>query len=163
LLETLKVVSDRHGERQQFFERLAGLLKFDGDPSGFQSHSRGQIFELLGDDINRRLHEKLRSFQPFLSEARQHFGDFPAPPHFELKLLAAGERAQVGDQVVAIGQAVGTYAVADAGRQDLLGTPPAHTEEEFDGCAIDKRAGQSLEFPNYAVDLVDPGWFGRHG
>lgn len=68
---------------------------------------------------------------PVLPQFLQDVGDvFPALPFIGC-IFAIGETAEMGDQGIAICQAVGSDAVGDAGSQDLLGASAPDAEQEF--------------------------------
>jgi len=52
-LEPIKVVADGHGESEQLFERLLWLLKSDGAEAWLKGNTRGEILELLRQDLKR--------------------------------------------------------------------------------------------------------------
>ena len=56
-----------------------------------------------------------------------------------------GEALQAGDQSVAVGEAIGADAIADAGRHDLLGAAAADAEEGLDGGAVDVGVGMAAQ------------------
>ena len=69
----------------------------------------------------------------------------------------------MGDEGVPIRQAVGPHVVHNAGSEDLLGAAAADAEQEFDGGAIDERAGKRFQFPDHVIDFAVPDGFGGHG
>lgn len=162
-LEAREVVADRHGEGQQFFEGLPGMLEFDRDPAGLEAHAGGQVGELLADHPDRGFHQELRLLEPFDSQPVKHLRDLALAPHLVVALLAFGQAAQVGDQTVAVGEPAAADVVGDTRRHDLLGAAAAHTQEELDCGTVDEGAGKGLEFPDDAVDFAVPGWFCGHG
>ena len=85
----------------------------------------------------------------------------PALP-FVVAAIPLGEAAQVGDEGIPVGQAVGADVFCDAGSHDLLGAAAADAEQEFDRGAISERAGEGLQFTDDFVDFAVPGWFCGH-
>ena len=161
-LEVVEVVTDGQGESQQFFERLLWLLKGDGDAARLERDPCGEILEFLRQNLNRGFNQKLGPFQPFLLQLRQNHGHvMPALP-FVVAIVALGEAAQVGDERITIGQAVGTDVLGDAGSHDLLGAAAADAEQKFDCGAIGERVGEDLQFTDDFVDFAVPGWFCGH-
>ena len=162
-LKPIKVVADGHGECEQFFERLLGLLKSDGDAAWLKGHTRGEILELLRQDLNRGLDQKLGPFEAILLQLSQDFGDVAAALPLVVAVVALGEAAQMGDEGIPIGEAVGTDTLGNAGSEDLLGAAAADAEEEFYCRAIDERARQALELAEDVVDFAVPDGFCGHG
>jgi hypothetical protein len=81
----------------------------------------------------------------------EDFGYVAAPPPFIVAVIALGDAAQMGDESIPIGQAVGSHPVGNAGSEDLLGSPTPDAEEEFEGGPVDERPGQALEFTDDIV------------
>jgi hypothetical protein len=81
----------------------------------------------------------LRADEAILFELRQNLGDVTAAAAFIVAVVALGEAAQMGDEGIAICQAVGTDTLGNAGSEDLLGAAAADAEEELYGGAIDER------------------------
>ena len=162
-LEPIEVVADGHGESEQFFERLLWLLKGDGDAAWLKGHTRGEILELLRQDLNRGLDQKLRPCEAILLQLSQNFGDVTAAAPFIVAVVALGEAAQMGDEGIPVGEAVGTDTLGNTGSEDLLGAAAADAEEEFYRRAIDERARQALELAEDVVDFAVPEGFCGHG
>jgi hypothetical protein len=162
-LKMREIVGNGHGQGEELFEGLAGLVEIHRNPAAFQTHAVGEIFELLDGDFGRGLHQQLGPFDAFLAQAGQDFGELMAPAPFVVGVLASGEAAQVGDQDMAIGQAVGADVVGDARSHDLLGAAASDAEQKLEGSPIDERAGKSLNLPDDVVDFAIPGRFCRHG
>ena len=80
-----------------------------------------------------------------------------------MAVVALGNVAQMGDEGLAIGQAVGADALGDTGSQDLLGAAAADAQQEFEGGAVDEGPGQALELAEDVVDSAIPEGFGGHG
>ena len=66
VLEPVEVIADGHSKGQQLFQCLLRLVKGYGDPAGLKPDARGEAIELLIDNPNWRLYEKLRPLQPVL-------------------------------------------------------------------------------------------------
>jgi hypothetical protein len=49
-LKQLKIITDGHGEGQQFFESLLRFVKLDRDAAGFEAHTGGEVLKLLIHD-----------------------------------------------------------------------------------------------------------------
>ena len=141
-LKALEVVADSHGQGQQLFERLLWLVKGDGDTARLETHPRGEAIELLGHNLNRGLDQKLGPCEAILFELRQNLADVPAAAPFIVAVVALGEAAQMGDEGIAIGEAVGTDTLGNAGSEDLLGAAAADAEQKFEGGTVDERAGR---------------------
>jgi hypothetical protein len=144
-LEPIKVVADGHGESEQLFERLLWLLKSDGDAARLKGHTRGEILELLRQDLKRGLDKKLWLCEAIFLQPGQNFRYVPAAFPFIVPVVALGEVAEMGDEGIPVGQAVGADTLGDTGSEDLLGASAADAEEEFYRRAIDERARKGLE------------------
>jgi len=162
-LKALEIVADGHGKSQQFLERFLGLVKGDGDAAGLQVDTRRKVHELLRHNLKRGFDEKLGPREAILLELRQNLGDVTAATPFIVAVVALGEAAQMGDEGIPIGQAVGSHPLGDAGSEDLLGAAAADAEEELYRRAIDERPGQALEFAEYVIDFAIPEGFCGHG
>jgi hypothetical protein len=150
-LEPVEVIANGHSERQQLLERLLWLVKGYGDLARLEPDTRGEALELLRQDLNWRFHQKLRPFPPVLLQLRQDFGNVAPAPPLIVAVVAPGDAAQMGDEGIPIGQAVGADTLGDAGSEDLLGSAAADAEQEFEGGAVDERPGQALEFADDVV------------
>jgi hypothetical protein len=93
----------------------------------------------------------LGAFEAILLQLGQDFSDVAPAAPFIVAVIALGDAAQMGDEGIAIGQAVGTDTLGDAGSEDLLGSAAADAEQEFEGGAVDERPGQALEFADDVV------------
>ena len=93
----------------------------------------------------------------------EDFGDVAPAPPFIVAVIALGEAAQMGDEGIPIGEAVGTDTLGNARSEDLLGAAAADAEEEFYGRAIDERAGEGFELADDVVDFAVPDGFCGHG
>ena len=150
-LEALEVVANGHGQGQQFLECLLRLVEGQADPAGLQVDTRRKVHELLRQDLKRGLDEKLRPFEAILLQLRQDFGDVAPALPFVVAVVALGDAAQMGDEGIPVGQAVGADTLGDAGSEDLLGAAAADAEQKFEGGAVDERPGQALEFADDVV------------
>jgi len=162
-LKPIKVVADGHGECEQLFERLLWLLKSDGDAAWLKGHTRGEILELLRQDLNRGLDQELGPCEAILLQLRQNFGDVTTAAPFIVAVVALGEAAQMGDEGIPVGQAVGADTLGDAGSEDLLGAAAADAEEEFYRRAIDERARKGFELAEDVIYFAIPEGFCGHG
>jgi len=142
----VEVVADGHGESQQFFERFLGLLKGDGDAAWLKGHACREILELLRQELKRGLDEKLGAFESVLLQLSKDFGNVAPTLPFIVAVVALGDTAQMGDEGIPIGQAVGADALGNAGSEDLLSAAAADAEEEFEGRPVDERPGQTFQF-----------------
>ncbi len=139
------------------------LVKGHSDPAGLQPDAFRQISQVLPKDLEGRLDQQLRPLQALPSQLRQGSGDLTAALALVVAVTVLGEPAEMGDKSIAIGESVGANAVHNAGEQDLLGAAAADAEEEFDGGAIDERAGKNLQFPDHVIDFAVPGRLCGHG
>jgi hypothetical protein len=161
--EVLEVVADGHSESQQLFECFLGLVKGDGDAAWLEGHTRGEILELLRQDLKRGLDKQLWPCEAIFLQPGQNFGDVTAAAPFIVAVVALGEAAQMGDEGIPIGEAVGTYTLGNTGSEDLLGAAAADAEEEFYRRAIDERARKALKLAEDVVDFAVPDRFCGHG
>ncbi len=162
-LEPVQVVADGHGKGEQFFERLLWLLKGDGDAAWLDRHPRGEILELLGEDLKRSLDQKSGPFPAILLPLGQNIRKVATAPAFIVSLIAFPQASQVGDEGLAIGEAARADPFGNTGSHDLLRPPSAHAEQKFEGGAIDKRAGEGLQLADDIVDFAVPERFGGQG
>src|ERR1700722_6091141 len=93
-LELIKVVADGHGESEQLFERMLWPLKSNGDAAWFKGHTRGEILELLRQDLKRGLDKQLWPCEAIFLQLRQNFRDVTAAAPFIVAVIALGEAAQ---------------------------------------------------------------------
>jgi hypothetical protein len=161
-VEEVEVVADGHGEGEQFFEGLLGVVEGNGDAAGFEADAGGEVLQFLREDLNRGLDQKLGPFQLILMQLGEDAGDLAAALELIKAVLAFGQAAQAGDQLIAIGQPARSNAIGDAGGHDLLGAAAADAEEEFDRRAIDERTGLRAQHGNRAIEFVVPGGFSGH-
>jgi hypothetical protein len=150
-LEASKVVADGHGEGEELFEGLLGLLKGDGDAAWLKGHPGGEVLEFLGEDLKRGRDEQLGAFEAVLLQLPQNLRDVPAAAPLIVAVIARGEAPQVDNQGVAIGQAVRPDPLGNAGSEDLLGAAAADAEQKFQGRPVDERAGKGLELADGVV------------
>ena len=115
--KSLEIVSDRHGQRQQLFQSLAGLFEFHGDAAAVQANPGRQIFEFLRQHLNRRFHQQLRPFQAFLLQPPQHRSQVPPPPPLVIPRVPLCQATQMRDQRIPIRQTVRAHPVRHTGRQ----------------------------------------------
>jgi hypothetical protein len=162
-LKPIEVVTHRHGQRQELFKCLLGLIKRDRNAAGFQPYAFRQVLQLLRQNLNRGFHQQLGAFQSFFLTRRQGGCNFAPTLDFIMALLALGQTAQMRNENIAIRQPIGADAVHYAGGHDLLGSASTDTEQEFDGRAVDERAGKNFELPDHVIDFAQPAWFCRHG
>jgi hypothetical protein len=111
LLETFKIIPDGHGEGEQFFQRLVGIVEGDGDAAGLESDADGKIRKFLRQDLEGSLDEKLRLLETVLFQLRQNLGKLAAALALIKTVVALGQAAQVVNENLPIGQAVGADAV----------------------------------------------------
>ena len=161
--EAGEVVGDGHGEGEQLFERLLGVLELDGNAARFQPHAFGEVFELLREDGDGGFDQERRPFQALLVKLGEDAGDLALALDLVEAVVALGEPAQAGDEEVSVGEAAGADAVGNGRRHDLLGAAAADAQEEFDRRPIHKRPGEGLQRPDDVLDFAVPGWFGGHG
>ena len=81
---------------------------------------------------------------------------------FVVRRVAGGDSFEVRQELLPFCQAVTADLMANARRQDLVGTPPTNTEDEFYGLAIDPRQVQGADGCNDLVQACVPDWFVRH-
>ena len=160
--ELIEVVADGHGQGKELFQGFLRSLELDGNPAGFEVHTRGQVLELLVGDVRRGRHEKLWSLDPLFPEAVNDAGDLAPALHLVIAVVAPGKAAQASDQAVPIGKSAGPHVVRDTGRHDLLGPPAADIQQELDRGPIHKRPGGSAQLFDNVIDLIEPRRFGRH-
>ncbi len=140
LIKPLKVIADGHGEGEQLFERLAGGLKIHRDATGGELDAGWEIGKHLVDDGGGGLDGN--AGLPSCAEAVEGLSQVMAASALVGSGLAGGHLAQVSDQPVAIGEAIGADLERDARSEDLLGSAAADAKHSFDGGAVDPRLGQ---------------------
>ena len=133
-----------------FSSACCGSSKVTVIRPGSRPTPAGRSIELLGHNLNRGLDQKLGPCEAILFELRQNLADVPAAAPF---IVA----------VVALGEAVGTDTLGNAGSEDLLGAAAADAEEELYGGAVDERARQGLQLAEYVVDFAIPEGLCGHG
>jgi hypothetical protein len=163
LLKPIKIIPDGHGEGEELFERLAGLVEGDGDAAGFEDDAWGEVVKLLGEDAEWGLDQHLRPFQTLLLQLRQNPGDLAAAADLVMTVVARGQAAEVGNQGGAIGQAIGADVVGDRGREDLLGAAAADAEEKLHRGPVDEGAREGFQFSDNVRNFAIPGRFSGHG
>ena len=117
----------------------------------------------LCHNLNRGLDQKLGPFETILLQLRQNFRDVAPALPLVVAIIPLGEAAQMSDEGIPIRQAARADTFGDAGSHDLLGPAAADAEEEFEGSAIDERAGEGLKLPDDIVDFAVPDGFCGHG
>jgi hypothetical protein len=162
-LETSEVVTDGHGQGEEFFEGLLGMGELDDDAAGFEADARRQIFELLVEELGGRFDQQAGALPALLFQLGQLGGDLLAAALFVVMGIAVSKEAKVGDEGVPVCEAVGAEAAGYAGSQDLLGAAATYAEERFDGGAVDERAGKGFEGFDYLGNPAIPEGFGGHG
>jgi len=86
----VKIVADGHRQRQQFFERLLGLIERDGHSASLQPDTLGEVVELLRQNLHGCFYQQLRPFQAILVKLRQDLGDLAATPPLVIPVVAFG-------------------------------------------------------------------------
>ena len=162
MLEAPHIAAYSHYQSQHLFQRLLRMLESNSDSSRHEFNAPRQTFEFLAHDRERGLNEHLRLLQPGLPEFIQSRCQFSAPLAFVISRVTPGQRAQVFDQHVTIGEAAGADALGDAAGHDLLGAARADAEQKFDGAAVDPGSGKSAQLGNDAIQSPVPGRFRRH-
>jgi hypothetical protein len=161
-LETIKVVTNRHGQGQQLFERLLRLVELDGDAARFQPHASREMRKFLGKDLKGSFDQEPGPREAVFVQLGEDGGDLSSALLLIAAVVAGGEAAEVGDEGGAIGQTAGADVVGNAGSHDLLSAAGADAEEELDSGAVDEGAGERLQLQDDVVDSAEPGGFGGH-
>jgi hypothetical protein len=161
--EEVEVVADGHGEGEQFFEPLLGLIEFHDDAARFQLHAGRKGFKLLIHNGGGCFDEQLRLRNTFLPQRSDQRSHFPSALDLLEALVAFGDALEARNQSVAVGEAAGPDAVDYAGREDLLGAPTADAKEELDGRPTYIRKGMLPQLLDYVWQVTIPGRFGGHG
>jgi hypothetical protein len=162
-LETVEVVTDGHCQSKKFFEGLVGMGKLDDDPARFETDAGRQILKLLAENLGRRFDQQARPLAALLFQLDQFGGYLLSTAQFVVVAIALSKAAEVSDEGVPVGEAVGADPLSDTGSQNLLGATTADAQERFYGGAVDERAGKGFENLDYCWDSAVPKGFGRHG
>ena len=101
-LESVEVVADGHGEREQFLQPLLRFVKLEGDASGFEAHAGRQRFQLLINHGGGSFDQQLRLSHPLLPQVPDQPGHFVPALDFISGFVPFGDVLQPGDQRVAI-------------------------------------------------------------
>jgi hypothetical protein len=139
------------------------FFELNCDPAGLDLHAAGKLVHLLAHYPDGSFDQNLRPFQAIPPELIEKFGYFAAAGAFVKDILTSCETAEMANQSVTVGQTTGADMVRDTGAHDLLGAAASNAEKDFDGGAIDERAGKRLKLPDNSIEMAVPDGFGRHG
>src|SRR5689334_14780690 len=109
------------------------MLEANANLAGFQLHARRKAGEFLSNNGAGRLDQQMRLLQASPAETFEGGRQPAASLALVITRLAGGDPAEMGNQFLPVGQAVGAEAFGNARRQDLLGAPAAHTEQKRQG------------------------------
>jgi hypothetical protein len=160
LLKSLQIVADGHAKGEQLLERLLRCCKAEGDLTGGERDAGREAGEHLIDDGGGRLDGK--AGLPSRVEVSEGAGQASSSLVFVVDGFPGGELPQVGEELVARGEAARAGLKRHAGREDLLGAAAADLEDAFDGGAVDPGLGQGIQFGGNPVQVAEPHRFVGH-
>ena len=162
--EQVKVVADRHGKSEQFFEPLLRCGEFDRDAAGFEPYTGGEVLKFLIYNDCGSFDQQLGLSDPLLPQILDQAGHFAAALDLVEALLAFGDALQPGNQGFSIRKPDCAGApFKNAGSHDLLGAPPADAEKKLDGGPVDRRKRVLTQLSNDVRQVTIPDGFGGHG
>jgi hypothetical protein len=160
LFKSSPLIADGHGECEQLLESLLRRRETDGDLAGGQRDVGRKVGQRLVHDGGRRLDGK--AGLPGRVQVREGASQTSSPLPFVVGSFAGGEALQVGEELVAMGEAARTGLERDAGGEELLGAAAADLEDTFDGGAIDPGLGQGIQVGRNLVQVAEPHRFVWH-
>jgi hypothetical protein len=100
--EPLEVVADGHGKRQELFQRLLRLVKFDGDSAAFNVNAGRKVVKLLIHNLNGGFDQQPGLFHAILPAAFENLRHLAAPMGFVKSVIAFGELAEMSNQRISV-------------------------------------------------------------
>jgi hypothetical protein len=162
MCKLVEVIADRHGEGEQLFERLLGLVELDGESARFHAYPHGQALPLLVDNRHRGFDRQLRLLKPLPPQLDHRPGD-PLPAlDFSPRLFARRDLFQPPEKGFPLGQPIGAHPFGHARGEDLLGAAASDAQERLHRGAVDKGAGQGAHRRANGIEIVEPGGLVRH-
>src|SRR3954451_18498124 len=113
--ESLEIIADGHGEGEQFLESILRCHKLDDNPARFNPDAGGEVFDLLVHDRDGCFDQQMRLGGPLRPELLEVSGHFASALPFVLAIASIGNGPEVSNEDFAVGEAVRSDAVGDAG------------------------------------------------